>query len=740
MTRQLHLFTSAATETSVSTTTSAMQHIRTPLKTVLASALWLGLTGNAFAASDTAGDDVSLPTLQVQGASISDQYYQPDSSAATRTDTPLREVPQAVRVLPRQTLDDIGALRLDNSLDFVSGVSRQNNFGGTWDNIAIRGFAGHENTGMSLLRNGFSSNRGFNAPRDIANIESIEFLKGPSAALYGNSEPGGTLNIVTKKPQFRSAHTLDVSAGSYDFYRTAVDTTGPLNDNFAYRLNIAAEDSGSFRDHVDSARQLVAPAFTWVISDRSELSYDGEYLRHEGAFDRGIVAVNGDVNAVPHENFFSDPDDGDTTQINHNHQLTLTHALSDTWRSRLGFAYKNSTLAGAGSEVLPFAIISGDSVTLRDRYRDFASEDFTVQAELQGNFDLGGMDHTVLIGTEAYHFEQDFRILQLRNSMRIDNIFGDPIYTTLATDTRTLIADRHEKQDNSALFAQDEIGLTERFKLLVGLRYDRFDEKIENKLNDNNVEQTESAVSPRMGLTYLFDQQWSWYASTGKSFRPNGGTDADGNGFDPEEGRALESGLKFESADQRIGATLSVFQIDKENVLTGSDPNGVFSIAAGEVRSRGVEFDLAGKLTQHLRLSASYAYLDTEVTKDQGGAVDWATGEVVNLKGKPLSNIPKQSASLLAMWEAPLTNGGNWGIGGGINYMGKRAGNYIDSFSLPSYTTVQLNSYWRIDRNLRLNANVHNLFNREYIASSYDRAWLVPGAPRALTVSAQYTF
>lgn len=200
MTRQLHLFTSAATETSVSTTTSAMQHIRTPLKTVLASALWLGLTGNAFAASDTAGDDVSLPTLQVQGASISDQYYQPDSSAATRTDTPLREVPQAVRVLPRQTLDDIGALRLDNSLDFVSGVSRQNNFGGTWDNIAIRGFAGHENTGMSLLRNGFSSNRGFNAPRDIANIESIEFLKGPSAALYGNSEPGGTLNIVTKKP------------------------------------------------------------------------------------------------------------------------------------------------------------------------------------------------------------------------------------------------------------------------------------------------------------------------------------------------------------------------------------------------------------------------------------------------------------------------------------------------------------------------------------------------------------
>lgn len=706
----------------------------------LAAVLWLGFGVNAFAGNDTASDDVLLPTLQVQGASLSDQYYLSESGAATRTGTPLREVPQAVRILPRQTLDDIGALRLDDSLDYVSGVSRQNNFGGTWDNIAIRGFAGHENTGMSLLRNGFSSNRGFNAPRDMANIESIEFLKGPSAALYGNSEPGGTLNIVTKKPQFRSAHAGEVSAGSYDFYRATIDTTGPLSDNFAYRLNIAAEDKGSFRDHVDSNRQLIAPAFTWLISGRSELSYDGEYLHHEGVFDRGIVAVNGDVNAVPHENFLGDPNDGDTTQENHNHQLTLTHELSDAWRSRLGFAYKRSTLEGTASEVLPFAIINGDSVTLRRRHRDFASEDFTVQGELLGDLDLGGMTHTVLIGTEAYHFEQDFFMSQLRNSMRIDNITGTPIYTTLLTGTGTAIADRLEKQNNFALFAQDEIGLTERWKLLAGLRYDRFDEEIQNKLSDSTVEQTQSAVSPRMGLTFLIDPQWSWYATAGKSFRPNVGIDADGNAFDPEEGRALETGLKFESIDQRLGATLAVFQIDKENVLTGSDPNGVFSIAAGEVRSRGVEFDLAGKLTQNLRLSASYAYLDTEVTRDQGGAVDWATGEVVNLKGKPLSNIPKHSASLLAMWETPLVNGGAWGLGGGMTYVGKRAGNYIDSFTLPSYTTVQLNSYWQLDRHWRLNANVHNLFDREYIASSYDRSWLAPGAPRTVTVSAQYTF
>lgn len=698
------------------------------------------MAAGAFAETMQDTDVVTLPAVQVRGASSTEQYYQAEASAATRTGAPLREVPQAVRVLPRQTLDDIGAVRFDDSLDYVSGVSRQNNFGGTWDNLAIRGFAGHENTGMSLLRNGFSSNRGFNVPRDMANIESIEFLKGPSAALYGNSEPGGTVNIVTKKPQFKAAHVLEANVGSYDFYRTTLDSTGPVGDSLAYRLNVATEDKGSFRDHVDSERQLVAPALTWIASDRTLLSYDGEYLRQQAPFDRGIVAVNGKVDAVPRENFLSDPTDGDTTQENHTHQLTLEHELSAQWRSRLGLAYKTGTLEGTGSEVKPFVDVTGDSVTLRRRYRDFESDDLTVQGELQGRFDLGGMGHTLLIGAETYRYTLDFLLQQRNNSMRIDNIHGTPTYTTLLTGAGGVIADRREEQVGSALFVQDEIALNDRWKLLAGLRYDRYQEDIDNRISASTIDHQDSAVSPRLGVTYLIDPQWSWYAATGRSFRPNSGVDADGNTFEPEKGNALETGLKFESADKRLGATLSVFQIDKENVLTGSDPNGVFSTAAGEVRSRGVELDLAGKLTPNLRVSASYAYLDTEVKKDEGGAVDWWTGEVVDLKGKPLSNVAKHSASLLGVWEAPLDNGGVWGLGSGVSYVGERSGNVLDSFTLPSYTTVKLLSYWRVDRHLRVTLNVDNLFDRDYIASSYDRSWLAPGAPRTLMLGAQYKF
>ena len=152
------------------------------------------------------GDVITPPTLSavdVVGRSASGTYYA-DEAEGAKTSLPLRELPQSVRVMSRQTLDDLGATRLDDVLDYVGGVSRQNNFGGLWDNIAIRGLPGNENTGMATLLNGFSSNRGFNAPRDLAGVERVEFLKGPAAALYGSSEPGGTLNIVSKKPLWKA--------------------------------------------------------------------------------------------------------------------------------------------------------------------------------------------------------------------------------------------------------------------------------------------------------------------------------------------------------------------------------------------------------------------------------------------------------------------------------------------------------------------------------------------------------
>lgn len=711
-----------------------------PIKPLVLTLLLI-LSRNAFAQSAPTAtkDEKTLPTVEVVSTQAN-QYYQPDVDAATRTGTPAREIPQSVRVLPRQAIEDIGAIRLSDSLDYVSSVSRQNNFGGTWDNFSIRGFAGHENTGMSLLRNGFSSNRGFNAPRDMANVESIEFLKGPSAALYGNSEPGGTINLVTKKPLFKAQHELETALGSNNLRRVALDTTSPIGSGVAYRLNVAAENKGSFRDFIDSKRLLLAPALTWILSDQTILSYDGELLRQRAPLDRGVVAVNGNLNAVPRSRFLGDPNDGDTEVKNQTHQLTLEHTLSAQWRSRMGLAYKTGTLEGYGSEVKPFVNVTGDSVTLRRRYRNFESDDVALQADLQGRVTLGGIQHTLLVGLESYRYTMDTVLNQTNNSMRIDNIASNPTYLTLLQGATSAVQNSLERQRNTALFLQDELSLSAQWKLLAGLRHDRYTQEINNRISGITTEQNDTAVSPRIGLTYLVNPQWSWYASAGKSFRPNVGTNASGKPFEPESGRALETGVKFESVDRRLGGTLSLFQINKRNVLTGSDADGVFSTAAGEVRSRGLELDISGRLTPNLRISGSYAHIDAEVTRDTGGAVDWWSGEVVNLVGKRLTNVPRNSASVLAVWEEALQDSGSYGVGGGLTYVGQRSGNVIDSFSLPSYTTAKLLAYWHASRQLKVSINIDNLFDEHYFASSYDRSWIMPGTERTVMLTTTLKF
>lgn len=690
-------------------------------------------------------DSASLQPITIQDSSLSStsdtvEYYQVVPSFATRTDTPIHETPQSVQVVSRQFLDDISASRLDDTLDHVSGVSRQNNFGGLWDNIALRGFAGNENTGMSLLRNGFANNRGFNAPRDLANIDHIEFLKGPSSALYGNSEPGGTINLVTKKPQFKSAHTVDATAGSYDLYRTTLDSTAALTNNLAYRLNVSLEDAGSFRDHIDSQRQLIAPALTWVLNKDTLLTYDGEYLRQKAPLDRGIASINGNVNAMNYSSFIGNPSDGDITMENQTHQIGLEHHFSDDWSVRTGVVYKNNTLSGLATEIRPFTNITTDSANLRRRYRDYKSNDLSFQGDMNGKFDLAGYSHSLLIGTEVYQYTIDSLMHNLNNAVRVDNLSSTPTYTVLLNGLGAAVTNQDNTQKGVAFYAQDEIKLSDKWRVLGGLRWDDVSFESFNRLNSTTTKQQDYALSPRIGITYLIDPEWTLYTTSGKSFRPNTGTDAQGNTFEPEKSLSFEGGVKYESMNKSVGATLSLYQIVKENVLTGTDANGIYTAPAGEVRSRGIEFDISGKLTEQIRVSANYALTDAKVTEDDGGAVDFATSTIYNLTGMELSNVPRHSGGITAVWENGTSSMGKYGIGGSVRYIGERQGNVINSFTLDDYITANLFSYWHINTNMMLKVSIENITDEKYIQSSYDRSWLTPGTPRVISANIAYKF
>lgn len=708
-----------------------------PTLTALAVAALFSSIPAAWAAD---GDVITPPTMSavdVVGRSASGTYYA-DEAEGAKTSLPLRELPQSVRVMSRQTLDDLGATRLDDVLDYVGGVSRQNNFGGLWDNVAIRGLPGNENTGMATLLNGFSSNRGFNAPRDLAGVELIEFLKGPAAALYGSSEPGGTLNIVSKKPLWKAAHSVEAYAGSHSLGRAALDTTGPISDNLAYRLNVAVEDKGSFRDQVSAQRQVVAPAFTWKLSPDTVLEYTSEYLRHATPLDRGVVAVNNQLGAVPVSRFLGEPADGDVTVTNQTHQLVLSHEWNADWRSRTGLSYRETGLKGYSTEA---SALQADGRTLRRqrRYRDYQSDDVALQAELQGTVRAGGLEQEVLVGVESYRFHMDSLMLRANPSASAPyaiDIFN-PVYgQTQPTPGRN--TDTREKQRNTALYVQDTLKLGEQWRVMAGLRADNYDQSLQNRITTTTTTQSPSAVSPRLGVSWLPSAGWTVYANAGKSFRPNTGSDAAGNAFDPEKARAFELRAKWESADQRLGATAALFDITKRNVLTSDPVNSGFSVAAGEVRSRGLELDVAGRLTANWRLNASLVFNDVEITRDN-------TLEV----GGRLLNVPKVNGSVLAVYEDALANGQRYGVGGGVTYMGKRLGQArtqaeanagTAAFDLPSYTTAKLLAYWRLSPTINLTLDVDNLFDKVHYTSSYSRVWVTPGALRTVTVGLQAKF
>ncbi|MDB5879357.1 MAG: TonB-dependent siderophore receptor [Variovorax sp.] len=680
----------------------------------------------------------ALSEVQVVGRQQSGQYDAQEADGATRTDTPLLEVPQAVRVVARQLIDDLGAQRLDDVLDYVAGVSRQNSFGGMWDNVAMRGFVGHEDSGMSLLRNGMQSNRGFNAPRDTANVERFEFLKGTMGALYGNSEPGGTLNLITKQPLWRAAHSVEAYYGSYGSTRAALDTTGPLDGTperpatMAYRLNVSVEDQNSFRDFVRVRRELFAPSFTWKLTPDTQLRYDGEFLRQRAPLDRGVITVNRQLGAVPITRFFGEPGDGDITMQNQAHQFFLDHAFSPDWSLRTGLQYKRNTMEGLESEAFPFpggacgaSVENLGRACRRQVDRNFFSNETTLQVDVTGRFRTGSVEHTLLVGAELDRFTLDQTMLTHPGGTRF--AYGidiyHPVYGGVPSVPLSVAAiDRYVSDRTAALYVQDQISLTPQWKLLLGVRHDRYRGAITERALDGMpiTRQTPDATSPRIGLTWLATPRTSFYASAGESFRAQAQTTVSGAAIPPERGVAYETGMKWQRVDQQLGATVALFDIRKRHTAVPDEENEPYLVEVpGRVRNRGIEVEVAGRIAPGWRGALSYTYLDTDRT---------------------ITQFARNSVSAFVTHEMLLARGGLIGLGGGFTHVGKRDADMDTTVHLPAYTVAKLTAYWNVDSHTRLSLDVDNLFDKTYYPSAYNRMWVMPGTSRRITVGMQYKF
>lgn len=705
-------------------------------KTILATAgcaAGLALAGSpamAQAVEETAIDEV-IVTGQRQ---------------AYRGGVPVRDIPQAITVIGEARLEEAGVTRLADALDLSAGVTRQNNFGGLWESFAIRGLVGDENNPSGYLVNGFNAGRGFGGPRDVSGVERVEILKGPNGALFGRGEPGGSVNIVTKRPSFTRRGALEATAGSHGLVRLEGDLNLPLSDAGAVRLVGFHEAGESFRDTIDFERYGVFPSAFVRFSPHTSLTYELEATRQEIPLDRGVVSLNGRLGVIPPSRFLGEPGDGPITAEALGHQLQLQHDFSAEWSLLLGAGLRDTSLEGLTSDAELVAgrqrlYVDGRTLSREVRFRDYDGDHRVYRAELAGRFDGPLGLHRLIVGTDYDHFDNDQLVLgyrppflasgpTARQGYEID-IFN-PVYGRFPRPALARVTERLTEQRAWGGYIQDQIRIGERLEIRVGARYDDVSQTLWNRINGAVSRQHDTRLSPQAGVVWRVGGPVSLYAAYSEGFRANSGSTAAGRTFDPEEYRSAEVGAKFDFGG--VAGTVSLFDLRKTNILTSDLANPGFSIAVGEAESRGVEVDLAGRLPGDVAFALSYAYVDAQVVS---GAAN-ANGVAIR-PGDRLLNVPTHTFSAQASRRFSL-GGRDLNLGGGLLHVSERLGEVGTGFELPGYTVVRAFGSFALTEWAELSVVVNNLFDETYYLNSYSRLWVAPGPPRTASLTLRYRF
>ncbi|MBD2726428.1 TonB-dependent receptor [Nostoc sp. FACHB-892] len=653
-----------------------------------------------------------------------DAYRAPEASGATRTDTPIRDIPQSIQVIPRQVLKDQQVIRLTDAIRNVSGAVEGDSFAGTIDNFNIRGF-----NFTSTFRDGFREAGG--TLRELANIEQIEVIKGPASVLYGNAEPGGIINLVTKRPLSTPYYSADFSVGSFNYYRPTIDLSGPLDPDktLLYRLNIAYENAGSFRDFGNSERFFFGPTFDWKISDRTNLLFDVSYVNDERTFDQGLVAFGRGIADIPTSRFLGEP--GDRREVEEvNVGYRLEHRFNENLTLRNAFRYTSNDSFDYRAQ--PLNLDEGTGELSRNfRSNDDYTERYSLQTDVVSKFTTGSIQHTLLVGLDLAREKSDGSQRRFEGLTPSIDIFN-PVYNLISrpglSELTNAVRDGNSKTETLGIYLQDQIAFSDNFKLLIGGRFDTVDQNQFDRLSNTPSSQYDEAFTPRIGIVYQPIEPISLYASYSRSFAPNSAQRADNTFLESERGTQYEVGVKVDLND-KVSATLAAYEITKTNIAS-PDPNNpdIFSIPIGEQRSRGIELDISGEILPGWNIIAAYGYTDAEVTQssDLPGALR---------VGSRIPKVPEHKASLWTTYQFLQGNLQGLGFGLGLFYLSDRIGGDIptnladDTFTLPSYLRTDAAVYYKRD-NWRAAINIENLFGTRYFESfNFGRNTVIPGAP-----------
>lgn len=719
-------------------------------------------------AASVAAAGAPLPTLAqeaveepLQEVVVTTEFFRPtQASSATKFDLPVQDTPQAISVLTDDVLQTFNTTSLLQVDKFVAGLHSSGNeanvsyFSG---HMQARGFTLDELSGYKI--NGFSTIREFQPALAVA--ERVEFVKGPSSVVYGVNNYGGTINTVLKAPKSMPEYNLEGMLGSYGTYSLMMDATGPIDSEgkVRYRLVGAYEDRQSIKHGFEFERYPIYGRLQWDLSDATTLDTYLLYQKEKAVDDFGAMAqpdASGTVReptGVDRHLFLGDPDYNDIGRESFQAFASVAHRFANNYTGTVKAGYSENTHEYKALYLYTYGYYNNPFVDVYTKFDSRKIKSYDAELSFGGDFELFGRTHKLMLLAESRTIDFGFTLFPFYNLGPV-NQYAPDFSTVLGFDdllpgsstvtvsdyllTSNGFTDR--KQKRYALGSQALFGLTDRLHMLVGLRWDRIKQdetslKFDPDPNDDvffseeNVQtnQTHTNLTPRFGLVYDVTPQINAYLSYSEGFIPQDGQTRTGRGMDPETGVQYEAGLKGEFAEGKLGASLIGFFIKREGVAVTDPTNNRdlgedFRISNGrEQEHKGVELEVFGRVAPNLNLIATYAYLQTKITKDQ------SSFDVRDLSlGNPVSGAPKHSGSLFLDYEISSGPLAKLSINGGAAYVGKRMSQSTNLrayfYGTPGFAPFEFDDYTVVDAGLtyrgfertELRFQVSNLFNEDY--------------------------
>lgn len=639
-------------------------------------------------------------------------YVAKRSATSSKMDLPIFETARSISVLTSDQIEAQQPRSVTEALSYTAGVTAPGSaFSVTDANIFLRGFA--LNTNGTIYADGSLMGSRSNYNRTAAEpygLERIEVLRGPASVTYGRNELGGMVNLVSKMPSTTPIHEVQIQAGSFNRKQYAIDLSDRVDDagEWSYRLTALERKSDSQVEHAEDNRTYIAPALTWQPSDKTKVTILTKHQRNEGLSNNSLPAV-GTVLNNPNGSIPVSRNSGSLKQNHESYESTTVgyiwdQKLADNWGFRQNTRYTD--FDGSRYSIRVGDYVPGQSRVIERRQWQIpviTGSLFTIDNQVHGKFDLAGMEHTLLLGTD-YH-SGNATIKRLIGGTTDLDIYK-PVYGSLATGPYNGAS--KSKDSQTGLYLQDSIKITPKWIASAGIRRDNA--KVSNTNLFSGVSETDRfrATTGSAGILYLTDFDVAPYASYAESFAPEGGTNYAEELFKPQEGKQVEVGVKYEPQGYNALLTAAVYDLKKSNVPTTDFAHPGFSIARGEVASRGLELEARAGITANLNLIANYTYTDIKVTKSNDAD-----------RGMHIAGVPRNMASIWADYKMTgLFTGLK--LAGGLRMVGETYGDSVESFKVPGYTLVDMSARYALHqinpslKGAELAVSVKNLTDKRY--------------------------